>query len=777
MLALKELSIRGKLILIILSTCGAVLVLACAAVIIFDQVTFRHSMAIELAAIAEMTGNDCRVELSMAGDASSSSDEAKATLAALKSMTNVTSACIYAADGKLFTSYQRDEHAPSPLPPKPGAAGARFEGGRLNIFKPIFAEDGKQLGTIYLQSTMDALHARLQRFLETVGLILVVAFAGVSVASSRLQAVISVPILSLAHTAKVVSEEKNYSVRAVKTTGDEVGFLIDQFNEMLNQIEKREKALEDVNAQLAQSEKRALAATQAKSAFLASMSHELRTPLTAIIGFSEMLLIEAKAAKQQDQAEDLLRIHDSAKHLLGLINDVLDLSKIEAQKMELHLETFEIGSLIKDVVATVRPLLDKKSNKLEVICPENPGSMRADLIKVRQCLFNLLSNASKFTENGKIQLRVSRLTKFESLPHAAPGDVKTSDFKGETSLISFAVMDTGIGMTEEQMGRLFQAFGQAETSTARRFGGTGLGLAITRHFCEMMGGSIRVESVPGKGSTFTIELPLEATPAPQDAAAVARQAGGVTAPGDHRCVLVIDDDPDVHRLIEKTLKPEGYNLRFALSGPEGLRLAKELHPAVITLDVMMPEMDGWSVLSLLKSDPDLASIPVIMLTIVGNKDLGFALGAAEYLLKPIDRNRLLEVLKKYLPAPPGPPVLIVEDDSDLRGMLRRMLQQEGQNSIEAENGLVALDRIREGMPAVILLDLMMPVMDGFQMLTELRQREDWRKIPVIVMTAKDLSSADRQRLMGQTEKILQKGSCVREDLVREVRKYLASTAK
>jgi len=450
----------------------------------------------------------------------------------------------------------------------------------------------------------------------------------------------------------------------------------------------------------------------------------------------------------------------------------------------MHLETFEISTLVRDVVATIRPLLEKKSNTLEVECPQNSGSMHADLVKVRQCLFNLLSNASKFTEGGRIKLTVRRTFGPSASERARqePGQAirateHATPVLGHQPRVTFSVTDTGIGMTEEQIARLFQAFGQAENTTARRFGGTGLGLAITRHFCEMIGGPIRVESVYGRGSTFTIELPAEVAPPPTAAPQATKPAAvAPAARNSDNCVLVIDDDADVHRLIERTLTPEGYSLRFALSGPEGLRLAKESRPAVITLDVMMPEMDGWSVLSALKSDPELASVPVIMLTIVGNKDLGFALGAAEYLLKPIDRTRLLEVLRKYLPPPPGPPVLIVEDDADLREMLRRMLQQEGQASMEAENGLVALDRIKETMPAVILLDLMMPVMDGFQMLAELRQREDWRKIPVIVMTAKDLSAADRQRLTGQTEKILQKGSCVREDLVREVRKYLKATA-
>ncbi|MBI3417748.1 MAG: response regulator, partial [Verrucomicrobia bacterium] len=513
------------------------------------------------------------------------------------------------------------------------------------------------------------------------------------------------------------------------------------------------KELEKVNKQLLASEQKALAATQAKSSFLASMSHELRTPLTAIIGFSEMLLADAESTGQKQQAEDLLRINDSAKHLLGLINDILDLSKIEAQKMDLHIESFEVATLLRDVASTMQQLVSKRANTLKIEGAESAGVMKADLVKVRQSLFNLLSNANKFTDHGTIWLTVAR-------EHADGGD-----------RLVFRVRDTGIGMTPEQMGRLFKAFTQADSSTARKFGGTGLGLAITKHFCEMMGGSIRVESEPGKGSTFIIELPAEVTKAKR--AEAHRESKGDTAllAGAPR-ILVIDDDPNVHRLIEMALKPAGYRLRFAASGEEGLQLAKELHPAVITLDVMMPEKDGWSVLTALKSDPELAQIPVIMLTIVGDKDLGFALGAAEYLVKPIDWNHLTAVLKKYAGTTPASHVLIVEDDAPLREILRRTLEKEQWRVVEAANGAEALASLARSLPSVILLDLVMPVMDGFQVLAELRKREEWSRLPVIVTTAKDLTVEERNRLRGGTEKILEKGSYVREELVREVQRLI-----
>ncbi|HYV26202.1 MAG TPA: ATP-binding protein, partial [Candidatus Eisenbacteria bacterium] len=394
--------------------------------------------------------------------------------------------------------------------------------------------------------------------------------------------------------------------------------------QMFEQERHARELLEAKNAQLEKAREAAEAANKTKSTFLANMSHELRTPLTAIIGFSEMLMAEAEAEAKQEQAEDLHRINDSANHLLGLINGILDLSKIEAQKMELDLEVFDVGKVIRDITNTFRPLVEKKSNQLIVECPEAIGTMRADLVKVRQCLFNLLGNANKFTEKGTIKLEVRRW-KMEDGSASADAADGHSYLPSSICYLQFRISDTGIGMTQEQIGKLFQAFSQAESSTARKYGGSGLGLAITKRFCEMMGGTVRVVSEPGKGSTFTVELPVEVgKPAPDDLAGSVEKVVADVA-GNGKCVLVIDDDPNVHRLIEKTLKAEGYSLSFASNGKEGLRLAKELRPAVITLDVMMPQTDGWSVLSALKSDPEVAGIPVIMLTIIGEKDLGFAL--------------------------------------------------------------------------------------------------------------------------------------------------------
>jgi PAS domain S-box-containing protein len=509
-------------------------------------------------------------------------------------------------------------------------------------------------------------------------------------------------------------------------------------------------------AALAEKSRELEAASNAKSQFLANVSHELRTPLNAILSYSQLLLEELEERGQHDFTPDVQKIHAAGAHLLELINDILDLSKIEAGKMDLYLETFDVPNLVGDVVALVRPLVERNSNTLKVRCANGIGAMRADVTKVRQALFNLLSNATKFTEHGAVSLSVTR------------GPIDGVDS------VTFSVSDSGIGMSPEQTAKLFQAFSQADSSTTRKYGGTGLGLAISRHFCRMMGGDITVESEIGKGSTFTIRLPAEVagpatTPEPG--------AEPTSAPLLHRgpTLLVIDDEETSRELMQRFLATEGFQIVTASSGADGLRLAKELRPDAITLDVLMPGMDGWAVLSALKGDPELADIPVIMLTIVEEKSMAYALGASEYLTKPIDRSRLTAVLERYRRENQARTILIVEDDAATRDSLRRALEPAGWTVDEAENGQIGLARVAKRRPGLILLDLMMPEIDGFEFITELRRHEEWRSIPVVVITAKDLTAEDHRRLNGYVAAIVQKSAYSRDELLAEVRDLLATS--
>jgi signal transduction histidine kinase/DNA-binding response OmpR family regulator len=936
----RALSLKRKLMLITMSTSTVALLLASVGFVAYDLLAFRRQMSDDLMTQAEIVGAN-----SMAALAFQDAPAAREILAALKAREGIVAASLYSPTGVLLAQYHRDPATPRPVPLRPARTGSRFEGNYLRVFHAITLHD-QLLGTVFIESDMQQWHERVQRYTGIVAILMLGAAVCALLLSSRLQRMISEPILRLQETMRAVSAQQSFALRAVKTQDDEVGSLIDGFNAMLAEIQTRDAALQGANEnlrvrtreleqevterlraqedlkilnatlerrvaersaaaeqraqELARSEealqrqtrilqsildsmsdgvivadeegrfilvnpaaerlfrlrnrmdvphdewarrsglylpdtvtpypadrlplmlaikgdavegieafvpsagrdegtwlsinatplkddegvlhngvaifhditahKRAAeellsaknaaeAANRAKSQFLANMSHELRTPLNAIIGYSEMLEEQASDAGNEELVPDLRKIHSAGKHLQALIDDILDLSKIEAGKMELFIETFDVASMVRDVVTTIRPLVEKNGNVLDISCAGDIGLVRADLTKVRQVLFNLLSNACKFTEQGHVQLTVDRR---------------------DPARLDFTVTDTGIGMSPEQMDKLFQDFSQVDASTTRKYGGTGLGLAISRRFCQMMGGDITVVSAPGEGSTFRAQIPAPAgmpdaedqaiqdqTPTRADAQPAARRD----------LVLVIDDDPVVHDLLTRLLNREGLQVASALSGAEGLRLASELRPAVITLDVLMPDVDGWAVLTALKGNPQLADIPIIVVTMTHDKNMGYALGAADYLTKPIEPTRLASVLRRHMSVGHRPSVLIVDDDPAMRNIVARLLKREGCDSREAENGRMALERLGEYAPTLIVLDLMMPEMDGFDFLAAVRRNPAWQDIPVVVVTAKEITDEDRTRLNGSVGRILRKRPAQREDLLLAVRDQVRATLR
>ncbi|KST60856.1 histidine kinase [Methylobacterium sp. GXS13] len=486
--------------------------------------------------------------------------------------------------------------------------------------------------------------------------------------------------------------------------------------------------------------------SRAKSRFLANMSHELRTPLSAVIGYSEMLEEEAEELGQESLLKDLGKIKSNAQHLLGLINDVLDLSKVEAEKMELYPEDIDVAAFVTDAAATVEALVGKKGNVLVLDVADDVGQARTDAVKLRQCLFNLLSNAAKFTEGGTITLEAGR----ES---GARGD-----------WLWFTVRDTGIGMNPEQVGRLFERFTQADESTTRNYGGTGLGLALSRAFAQLLGGDISVSSVAGEGTSFTLRVPAAAPDRTVDVAPDAVPENGERLDD---LVLVIDDEASQRELMTRFLERQRFSVRTAGDGRTGLALARSLKPRAILLDVMMPEMDGWSVLAALKSDPETAGIPVVMVSFVADATLSASLGAIEAVPKPVDWVRLRTILDQFRAADGD--VLVVDDDADMRHRLRTALERNGWSVREAGDGQEALEQVRLGVPRLVLLDLTMPVMDGFSFLDRLRGLPGCADVPVVVLSARDVTADERDRL-SEADRVLRKGDSSLQDIATELRK-------
>jgi signal transduction histidine kinase/DNA-binding response OmpR family regulator len=551
----------------------------------------------------------------------------------------------------------------------------------------------------------------------------------------------------------------------LRQNGQDIGSIL--FISDITSKKHAEYEVNRINADLAKARDAALAASKAKSQFLANMSHELRTPLNAIIGYSEMLREEATEQGHNLLASDLKKINGAGHHLLGLINDILDLSKIEAGKVSVFAERMSVSGLVSETLEIIQPMAIKNSNQVLVSGAEEAGEIVTDVLKLKQILYNLLSNACKFTQEGEIRLDIRRRQ------------------NNEHGKIVFSISDSGIGLNEAEVDRLFEYFSQADPSTTRQYGGSGLGLAISKRFCELMGGNIGVSSTKGVGSIFEVSLPvsirdgqLETSvssegildPAGQTVEMLPADSKTVQIPVGTKRVLIIDDDPSIRELLTRYLAREGFVVFEAENGDKGIEIAEKESPNVIILDVMMPGTDGWSVLEHLKSHASLATIPVIMLTMVDDRTRGYALGALHFFNKPVNWTNLYRVVNETLGQHQAGEniVLVVDDDPESRSLLRHSLEKEGWRVEEAHNGRHAIDAIHTKTPSLILLDLMMPEMDGFEFVDEIRSQKNLVDIPIIVLTAMDIDGEVRDKLHGQVQNILVKGAYDRDQLLRKI---------
>jgi signal transduction histidine kinase/DNA-binding response OmpR family regulator len=770
MLWLRGNSIAKRLTRMNILVSGAGLLIACAAFVAYDLVNFRETMVHNLSIQAQIAGSN-----SVSALLFDDPQTAEGTLSALKAAPNVVSAGIYTPAGRSFATYWRDGAAQNlALPPIPAdqIEAHWFKDGQLVVVRRIVFQ-GKPAGTVFIRSDLQEMSHRLKRYAGIAAMVLLASLVLALLVGSVFQRAVAEPIVHLAELAGIVSRDKDYSVRATSTgNGDEPDVLTRAFNEMLGQIQQREGALQEVHRELEQRVQARTAqlaaankelelknreverATRLKSRFLASMSHELRTPLNAIVGFSDLLAEQTAGALNDKQKRFVNHIKQGSAHLLQLINDILDLSKMEAGQLELRSERFQINDALPEVLSTIRPLAMAKQITVQNTL-EADLAVYADRVRFKQILYNLLSNAVKFTpKEGRITLEC----------------VEQGDF------ISTSVTDTGIGIRAEDQGVIFEEFRQVEGGKDATQEGTGLGLAITKRLVEQQGGKISLTSEIGKGSRFTFTLPVGArttTIATHAASAIAsRRAAAVEV--RRPLILVVDDEVSARELLASYLEPE-YRTATAESGDEAVRKAQQLRPDAITLDVMMPGGSGFETLMSLRKSPETADIPIIMVSIVDQTQVGFALGAADYLIKPIRKTVLLETIRKHVPyqEDDDAAILLVDDDPRSLALLEETLRAAGYETQSVRSGTRALEVLSSKLISAVLLDLLMPGMDGFEVIRHIRQEATLRDLPILVMTGKNLTAEETALLAVETQALLQKNGSWQQQLIVEVGRVIA----
>ena len=766
----KDRTISQRLTWMNMLVCGVALVLACSAFIGYDLLTFRAARVRNLSVQAQVIGSNTLSALAF-----DDPDAAAKTLSALSADPNILAAVLYTAQGKQFASYARKGSGPIPEPPPMPPRqeeGHWIQHNRILVAQTI-ALDNRPSGAVYIWSDVQALNDRLESYAGIASIVLLISLLTALCVSAVFRKSVAQPIIQLAQVAQEVTRDHSYAHRVPRFAGHgEVSVLVDSFNEMMVQIEKGKAGLqrahdelelrvEERTAELVAAQKEVEAysesvlrakedierASRFKDQFLSTMSHELRTPLNAILGFSQLLGDDRYGPLTERQTRYVSHIYSSGQHLLRLINDILDLSKIEAGRLQLNIEDVSVDFSFAEVCDSLQPLVDKSAHHLVQSAP--PGlAVRADGTRFKQMLMNLLGNAIKFTPpGGKIELVAT--------------DVG--------AMVRIDVRDSGPGIPPEEKQRIFEAFHRMHQSE-KTSEGTGLGLAITRKLVELHGGQLDVDCKPGEGSCFFFTLPaVSFAEKPQKNLAVETVNGA----NPRTKILVIEDDVSSAYLLESQLSSAGYQVTVCSQPQDAVQIAIDLQPAVITLDVIMLPLNGWDVLAKLKSDPRTANIRVVMVTVMDQRNTGLLLGADEYIVKPVKREILLAAVERCLAhcdqASVNQSILVVEDHAPTREFIVDLLSNSGYAVSSAADGVQAREHVQAAQPHLVILDLNLPEVNGFVLIAE------WRKartatFPIIVLTNKDLTNEERDYLRTNTEAMLSKHEPWREELLRQVRR-------